>query len=158
MREWRPVIGLEDRYEVSNDGLVRTKPRILKPWRIPTGHLAISLGSRKRTYVHRLVAEAFLGNPEGKPMVNHKNSNPTDNAVENLEWATASENLAHGWRENPKAHYADVGVLAFNEDGLVVAEFDSMSKAAKYYCVTKSAVAQAVRKGSRCAKLFWRRR
>lgn len=158
MREWRDVPGLEEQYEVSNDGLVRYKPRILKPWQIPSGHLVISLGTKKRTYVHRLVAEAFIANPQRKPLVNHKNSNPTDNSVENLEWATASENLAHGWRENPKAHYADVAVVAHDADGVIIAEFASMSKAAAHYGVTKGAIASAMRRGGTSCGLLWRRK
>lgn len=149
---------MEDRYEVSNDGLVRTKPRILKAWQIPSGHLAIALGSRRRTYVHRLVAEAFLENPERKSLVNHKNSNPTDNTVENLEWATPSENITHGWRENPDARYSKIGgVYCYDVEGVVVARFASMPKAAAHYGVTTGAIASAVKRGGTCCKLYWRR-
>lgn len=60
-----------------------------------SGYCRVRGGKGRRYLVHRLVAEAFLDNPEGKPEVNHKNKDPTDNSVGNLEWVTRQENQEH---------------------------------------------------------------
>lgn len=65
------------------------------------GYCVVNLtygGRQQPHYVHRLVAEAFIQNPENKPTVNHINGVKHDNHIKNLEWATYSENNAHGWR------------------------------------------------------------
>ena len=118
--QWKSVIGYEDLYEVSNLGNVRSKDRIvyqlhkdggqarhiykgkmLKPQLQRNGYLAIDLhkaGSFIRFFVHRLVASSFVENPDGKPIINHKDSNRTNNRFDNLEWVTQSENVIHGYR------------------------------------------------------------
>jgi hypothetical protein len=155
---WRPVKGVEDRYEVSNTGLVRTKPRVLKSFPAKKGgHHQINLGLHRRTYVHRLVAEAFLELDPSRLLVNHKNGNPSDNRVENLEWCTPSENVAHGYRTNKREHYASVPVIAITDDGEIVEAYKSATEAARSKGVTKGAVASAIRRNGRCAGLFWRR-
>ncbi len=55
-------------------------------------------GEVKSKYIHRLLAQSFIPNPEYKPQVNHKNGNKLDNRLENLEWATCSENMIHAHR------------------------------------------------------------
>ena len=92
---WKPVVGYEGLYEVSNLGRVR-RVKIIEPSRKKHGYMQISLtgsdGVRKSFRLHRLVAEAFIPNPDGKPQVNHKDEDTENNRARNLEWATAEEN------------------------------------------------------------------
>lgn len=154
---WRPVKGLEDRYEVSDTGLVRTKPRLLKSFPMRKGgHHQINLGLRRRTYVHRLVAEAFLDEPKNDQIwVNHKNGNPSDNRVENLEWCTPGENISHGFSHNGRVNYNCRQVVGVDADGEIKLEFKSMAHAARHLGVSRGAVASAIRRKGKCKGYFW---
>ena len=98
----RPLNGY-DRYCVSKQGYVFTlgnngELKELSPCKSNKGYLKVCLynhGKRKMFYVHRLVAQAFLENPQALPMVNHKDFDKTNNAVENLEYCTARYNMAY---------------------------------------------------------------
>ena len=102
MEVWRPVEGWNN-YEVSNMGQVRNcrTGRILKPWGNRQGYLVVGLcqnGERKRLYIHRLVALAFIQNTAGLPQVNHINEVITDNRAGNLEWCDQKYNNNYGTR------------------------------------------------------------
>ena len=116
---WKPVVGYEELYEVSNFGRVRSLDRIdsnnhplkgviLKPYISNSGYLLVGLykqQKRDRKLLHRLVAEAFIPNPENKPEIDHINTIKTDNTVflnedgsvnydkTNLRWTTRKENI-----------------------------------------------------------------
>lgn len=100
IEEWRFVPAYEGLYMVSNKGRVincRTG-KILKPGKDKDGYLQVHIfkdGKSKRFYVHRLVALAFIPNPENLPCVNHKDENKQNNCVENLEWCTNKYNLEY---------------------------------------------------------------
>ncbi len=116
---WKDIFGYEGYYQISTHGRVRSLPRkiqrlhkgkmLLQPlrerimqslpknsgkYRYPTVCLRKN-GKSKWMYVHRLVAESFIPNPEGKEDVNHIDRDVTNSRLENLEWATTSENLKH---------------------------------------------------------------
>jgi hypothetical protein len=100
---WKPVVGLEDRYEVNRIGEIRSlhplfMHKILWQKIGKRGYTVIPLGKlgfRKEHKVHRLVAQAFLPNPQAKCCVNHKDGNKLNNNAENLEWVTNLENWQH---------------------------------------------------------------
>lgn len=100
---WSPVIGFEGKYEISTLGQVRNnKGDILKPTlKRTTGtvYKVVRLwkeGQYHTKYIHRLVAEAFIPNPKGLPIVNHKDEDGTNNSIENLEWCTQKYNTNYG--------------------------------------------------------------
>lgn len=112
---WKPIAKFDNQYEISNRGRIRSvyaiikksngstytrQCKILKPALNHSGYLAgaVSINNKMIPYtIARLVAKAFITNPENKPQVNHINGIKTDNRVENLEWMTQSENCQHSF-------------------------------------------------------------
>lgn len=88
-------------YLVSDSGEVKRKSaNTNKAFRESKGYMAVDMyqdGERKTKRVHRLVAEAFVPNPNNKPEVNHKDGNRYNNSASNLEWVTKKENCEHAW-------------------------------------------------------------
>lgn len=114
---WKPIKGYEGKYAVSSEGRIKSLPyicngrwgkarmkgKVLQPvTNTHNGYQYICLvgdNRKKTTYrYHRVVAEAFVDNPEGKPCVNHKDGNKYNNHPSNLEWVTHSENTRHAYK------------------------------------------------------------
>lgn len=118
MESWKDIYGYEGSYQVSNTGKVKSLFRRVPSFpgtnKIPSTRIVhekvlkqspiSSKGkyftvklSGKKYLVHRLIAEAFIPNPENKPYINHKDSNRHNNSIDNLEWVTHYENIQHAW-------------------------------------------------------------
>ena len=97
---WRDVVGYEGFYEVSNLGRVKNvKSRLILTPLNTKGYEALTLckeGKRKQLYIHRLVAMAFIPDPNNYPLINHKDEVTNNNVVENLEWCTQKYNMNYG--------------------------------------------------------------
>lgn len=97
---WKPIQGFEGLYEVSNKGRIRTlrTNKIVTPKNVK-GYSAVRLyknGKDCQRYIHRIVASEFIENPNNLPEVNHKDENPKNNCVENLEWCSRKYNANYG--------------------------------------------------------------
>jgi|SRR5690606_9800838 len=139
MEIWKSLNGVVengDNYEVSNFGEIRNlKGKIIKPEILKKGYLRVGLclnSKNKKYLVHRLVALAFIPNPESKPEVNHKDGNKQNCKVNNLEWSTSKENINHarenGLNNNHGENHKDAKLT--NEDVELIRE---LYKNKKYY-------------------------
>ena len=143
---WRPVKGYEGFYEVSNCGKVRsvshevksryktriTTGKLLKQIEDKDGYYKVSLSKnniRRSKFVHRLVAEAFLENPNMFPVINHKDENKKNNKVENLEFCTVAYNTAYNNSLLKRAKKRSKPIKAVK--GNEVLFFDSIAEAGK---------------------------
>ena len=151
---WKDIEGYEGLYQVSNLGSVKRvkTDRVLKGRKHTGGYLLVSLsknGIVSTKLIHRLVAEAFIPNPENKPEVNHIDEDKTNNMVSNLEWVTSKENLNHGTR-NERAGKAisksnSIPIIATNLKTGEVEEFYGASECARQLGLHQSNITKVLK-------------
>ena len=130
---WKDVSGYEGRYIVSTLGHIKNVKRnkLLKPTIDSKGYSNVKLymnNIQSKTHkVHRLVASAFLSNPDNKPQINHKDENRTNNRVDNLEWCTNKYNCNYG---NHSKHLSKP-ILQFDKNGNYICKWNGASEAGK---------------------------
>lgn len=144
---WKPVLGYEGKYEVSTLGRVKSLPKswrnwngaianhsekILKPRINSYGYERVSLRDGKSTkelFIHRLVAQAFIPNPNKYPEINHKDENPLNNHVDNLEWCTHIYNNQYGSKNRRGALNRGVSVSQYDLHGNYICTYPTIRDA-----------------------------
>ena len=154
-------------YSVTDDGKVFSlnynhtgKKKEMKPQKKINGYNRIKLyieGKKKKFMVHRLVALAFIPNPDNLPEVNHKDENKTNNMVGNLEWCSIKYNNTYGTRLERVSKANWKPIRQFTKDGLFIKEYPSLKEAARQTGFYQSAISQCCKGIRKSAyKYIWR--
>lgn len=121
-------------YEINEEGAIRNKKTgTIRKYQEHHGYYVVNLdlgGGRKRHFVHRLVAEAFIPKIVGKEYINHKNCNKKDNRVDNLEWCTIQENNTHAYK-NANNMAQKVPVFSIDKETHEIKKYNSLYEASK---------------------------
>lgn len=155
--EWRTIEGTDDKYSVSNLGNVKRnehytivsptsqhpngakmfyEEKEVKGYIDKEGYRIVYLQTSNKKItkkVHRLVAEAFIPNPNNLSQVNHKDENRLNNSVQNLEWCDAKYNANHGTRKDKLRKISGIRIAQYDLSGNLIKIWDSMSQASQYF-------------------------
>ena len=174
---WKSINDFEGFYEVSNFGRVRSidryvngngitcnfqfvKGKILHPVKDKLGYFRVML-RKNRKYkvflVHRLVANAFIENAKKLPYINHKDENPSNNCVDNLEWCSAQYNVTYGNCQAKITKYKIRSVIQYDKNMNFIKEWDSLKAAADFINVAQQNISACCRNRRKaCGGFIWR--
>ena len=160
VEEWRDVTGYEGLYFISNFGRVKNQSELVLRQQNCGNHLCVYLYKdkrRKKFYVHRLVAEAFIDNPNNYPIVNHKDENGLNNIVDNLEWCNYAYNTNYGTCIQRRAGACSKKILQYDGDGKFIRSYSGAIEAARILKIDASSITKVL-KGKRqfAGGYFWK--
>lgn len=166
---WKDIPNFEGLYQISNLGRVKSfrqstkfhkaNEYILKPSLANNGYYQVTLykdTGKKKFLVHRLVAEAFIPNPENHPQINHMDEDPYNNRADNLEWCTAEYNNAYGTARIRIVETKSRPIEQLTLDGKTIAVYRSTRIAAELLGINRGTLKDCIRKGSPCSGYYWK--
>ena len=171
MENWRPVKGFEGKYEVSDKGNVKSlnynktgRERMMRQQNDKDGYKRIGLFNGKRQvhiFVHRLVAEAFIDNPNNYSEINHLDEDITNNSAENLEWCSHLYNMNYGTRtirasSKQVNRHGSKAVEQYDENMNLVGTYPSTKEAMRQTGINNFGISASCKKGCKCHGFYWR--
>ena len=163
---WKDIEGFEGLYQISNMGNVKSlnyhrtgKERIMKGRKDKDGYLLAHLskdGKAKNYQIHRLVAIAFIPNPDNLPVINHKNEIKSDNRVSNLEWCSYSYNNSYNDKGKKIGEKLSKPVLAIHKINGLILEFSSTMEAERETGINNGSIIQCCQgKRNSAGDFYW---
>lgn len=153
--DWLKIKGIDYFYEINKLGQIRNKKgKILKPAINSGGYEVVTLrknNKRKQFYIHRLVAETFIPNPNHYKEINHKNENKTDNRVNNLEWCNRKYNSIYGTKleRQRKSNPLKKKIIQYSFNDEIIKVWESITLASKELSISRANIVQCLRDDKR---------
>ena len=155
---WQDIPNYENEYQVSNYGRIRSlknnKIHIMSPILSRSqDYYVIGLtrnGTKKQYYIDRLVAEVFIPNPNNYSEINHKDENPKNNHIDNLEWVTHSQNVRHS------SYRQSYPVAQYDKDFNLIAKYPSLAEAERQTGCARSNIKSSIERNGKCHGYIWK--
>lgn len=158
MEIWKDIPGYIGNYQISNLGRIKNlnwhnshKAKIVELKPDKSGYVRLRIKKEKTLKIHRLVATAFIPNPDGLPLINHKNENKADNRVENLEWCDAKYNVTYNGNSQRIGDKLRNGpcskmvAMVDSKTGIIMRVFPSAMEIERYYGYDRSNINKCCR-------------